>query len=206
MTPVPDILTIGHSTHSWEQFAALLRGAEVTAVADVRSRPYSRHAPQFNRADLTDRLRESAISYVFLGRELGGRPASPALYTAGIADYEKMAGTDAFKDGIERLIKGSGRFRIALLWSEKDPLDCHRGLLVSRALENSGVRVAHILADGVIVTHTRLEERLLTMTGKGQDELFVSRNDRLAAAYWERGRRIAFAEPKDEPHLNASVA
>jgi uncharacterized protein (DUF488 family) len=125
---IPHIFTIGHSTHSWERFVALLRGTNVTAVADVRTSPYSRHCPHFNRDELCDELRREGIPYVFLGDELGGRPRERRLYHDGIADYEKMARSSAFGEGIDRIIEGAGRLRIALLCSEQDPLDCHRCL------------------------------------------------------------------------------
>ena len=97
------ILTIGHSNHALAKFIALLQG-EVTAIADVRSAPVSRFAPHFNKDRLATSLAEQGIAYVFLGKELGGRPELPELFSDGVADYEKMAVAPAFKMGIERLI------------------------------------------------------------------------------------------------------
>src|ERR1700722_5068873 len=110
-----EILTIGHSTHTYEGFLHLLRKAGVTAVADVRSSPFSRHQPQFNRPDLQRELRLDKISYAFLGEELGGRPKSRTLYCEGIADYEKMARTSEFAEGLTRLDKGLEKHMIALM-------------------------------------------------------------------------------------------
>src|SRR5439155_24000994 len=69
------LFTVGHSNLEAEGLLGLLRAAGVTAVADVRSSPYSRRLPQFNRAALEASLRAAGIAYVFLGAELGGRPA-----------------------------------------------------------------------------------------------------------------------------------
>src|SRR5262245_33658538 len=123
---LPRILTIGHSNHPIDRFLELLNRAGATAVADVRSRPVSRFAPQFNREALTQFLAAKHVPYRFLGNALGGRPASPDLFTGGIADYEKMATQPEFRAAIERIIDASSRYRIALMCSEADPLDCHR--------------------------------------------------------------------------------
>ena len=190
-----EILTVGHSSHSPERFIALLRGAGVTAVADVRSAPYSRHAPQFNRDPLRDDLGRAGIAYVFLGRELGGRPAEREFYADGVADYEKMAQAPAFAEGLERVIEGAQSYRIALMCSERDPLTCHRCLLVGRALKERGARVSHLLDSGEGVSHSAIEDELLARTGRTGDDLFAPRDERLAAAYREHARKVAFAQP-----------
>lgn len=190
------VLTIGHSTHSWERFDALVKSAGVTAIADVRTAPYSRHCPHFNRDELREKLQLDGISYVFLGKELGGRPTEPRFYCDGVADYEKMAATAEFKKGLDRVIDGARKFRIALLCSEQNPLDCHRCLLVARALAERGIRLNHILADGTTITHDDVENSLLNIADRGADDLFASRAERLAMAYRARARKVAFAEPE----------
>ena len=200
---VVEVLTIGHSTHSWEGFVALLRNTGVTAVADVRTSPYSRHQPHFNREELREELRLDGISYVFLGKELGGRPVERRFYSEGVADYEKMAGTTEFSNGLARVVEGAKRYRVALMCSENDPLDCHRCLLVGRALAERGVRVSHILSNGKIVSHIEIEEKLMELSGRGADDLFAPHAERLVAAYRDRARRVAFAEPEPDGPLVA---
>jgi uncharacterized protein (DUF488 family) len=192
-----EVLTIGHSSHSQERFIALLRDAGVTAIADVRTAPYSRRHPQFNREALRAALQAEGIAYVYLGQELGGRPSAPEFYSAGIADYEKMAQAPAFAAGLDRVIEGAGRYRVALMCSEREPLHCHRCLLVSRALAQRGVRVSHILDDGALASQAEIEERLLAIASRDSADLFASRPERLASAYREYGRKVAFAEPED---------
>ena len=191
-----EVLTIGHSTHSWDRFVALLRQMHVTAIADVRSAPYSRHFPHFNRDKLRAELRMDGISYVFLGKELGGRPNERRFYCEGVADYEKMAQATEFNTGLDRVIEGAKKYRIALMCSERDPLDCHRCLLVGRGLAQRGVRVSHILDDGRVVAHAEIEDWLLKLSGRNADDLFVPRPERLAAAYRERASKVAFTEPQ----------
>jgi uncharacterized protein (DUF488 family) len=193
-----EVLTIGHSTHSWERFIALLRSAKVTAIADVRTSPYSRHYPQFNRDDLREELRLDGISYVFLGKELGGRPNERRFYCEGVADYEKMAQAPEFAKGLDRIIEGAKKYRIALMCSERDPLDCHRCLLVGRALAQRNVQVSHILDNANVVSHAEIEEKLLELNGRDTDDFFAPREERLATAYRERARKVAFVEPKPD--------
>jgi len=188
------ILTIGHSRHPLERFIALLQEAQVTALADVRSAPMSRFSPHFNRGALATSLAAQGIAHVFLGKELGGRPQQQSLFTAGVADYEKMAASPEFRVGLARLTEAAERHRVAVMCSEADPLDCHRCLLVGRALAGGGIDVGHILASGAVVTHAQAEDRLLDLENLAEAGLLLrSRDERLAEAYRSRCRRVAYA-------------
>ena len=187
------VLTIGHSNHSRADFVALLQGAGVTAVADVRSSPYSRRYPHLGRERPIEALRECGIGYLYVGKELGGRPNDAALFRDGVADYEKMAATDAFGRGLDRVLAEARGHRLTLMCSEHDPLDCHRCLLVGRALAERSIPVGHTLRDGTIVPHAEIEERLLALVGHGAEDRFATRAARLAAAYRHRARKAAFA-------------
>ena len=194
MTRAHPILTIGHSRHLLERFVVLLETARATAVADVRSTPLSRFSPHFNKAALAASLAARNIGYVFLGKELGGRPEQPAMYAQGVADYEKMATSPDFHVGIERLKAEAETGRIAVMCSEADPLDCHRCLLVGRALSVGGFDVGHILASGAVVTHAQAEDRLLDLEHLTEAGLLLrSRDERLAEAYRSRCRKAAYA-------------
>lgn len=192
-----EVLTIGHSSHSIEHFLALLHGAGVTAVADVRSAPHSRHVPQFNHDALKATLRDAGIAHVYLGKELGGRPQNHAQYRDGVADYEKIAGGEAFQVGLRRVLDGAATHRVALMCAEQHPLDCHRCLLVGRALAARGARVRHILPDGTVATQAEIEAELLRRTGRDKADLFMSPEERLAAAYRDYARKVAFAAAAD---------
>jgi uncharacterized protein (DUF488 family) len=189
------LYTVGHSNLEAEALVALLLGAGVTAVADVRSSPYSRRLPHFNRQTLEATLRTNGIAYVFLGAELGGRPASPALYAAeGWADYERVRQTEAFRSGMDRVARGLGRFVVALLCGEEDPLDCHRGLMITPALKEVGLPPRHLRRGGRVETTAQMEERLQNETGLGG--LFA---ESLAEAYRVMNRRKAYRiEQADE--------
>lgn len=200
-----EVLTIGHSTLPYERFLSLLREASVTAIADVRTAPFSRHFPHFNRDALRDELRRDNVAYVFLGEELGGRPKGKRFFCDGVADYEQMAQTEAFARGLDRVIDGAKKYRIAMMCSEHDPLDCHRCLLVGRALQERGATVRHILSGGQIVDHRQIEDKLMEMSGKSDIDLFEPPAKRLAAAYRDRAMKVAFAEQQDDARKVAAA-
>jgi uncharacterized protein (DUF488 family) len=191
-----EILTIGHSSRSYESFVELLRGASVTAIADVRTAPYSRRFPQFNRDSLRSELRLDNIAYVFLGEELGGRPKDKAFFCEGVADYEKMAQAANFKKGLQRVVEGANKYRVAMMCSEQDPLACHRCLLVGRALHERGVAVKHLLLDGAVVDHRDIEKWLIERSGRSDGDLFESEEKQRAAAYRKQSSRVAYSERK----------
>lgn len=198
------VLTIGHSNHTLEVFLALLRQHGVTALADVRSAPYSRFAPQFNKDDLERSLKTNGITYVYLGRELGARSDDPACYEDGRVQYQRLAQTDAFHSGIERVLRGASKFRFALMCAEKDPLNCHRCILVARALDGLGVDVQHILPDGRLESHGDAMLRLLDVVGLPREHLFQSTDELIQHALSRQEERIAYkddglaAEPGQE--------
>ena len=184
------MFTIGHSNHSIETFVALLQANGITAIADVRSSPYSRWSPHFSRERLEGTLKSLGMAYVYLGKELGGRPDRADLYAGNVADYEKMAQTAEFSSGLKRLLTGAGRFTVSMLCSERDPMDCHRCLLVGRHICGE-TNLSHIHADGRLEAHASFEDRLLSTTGLS-DDLLRERSDALAGAYRMRAGSAAF--------------
>jgi uncharacterized protein (DUF488 family) len=188
------VYTIGHSTHPIETFVELLKKHDISAVSDVRSRPYSRMNPQFNREELKGALKSAHIKYVFLGKELGARSEDKSCYRNGQVQYDLLAKTDLFKRGIERVIEGARQYRIALMCAEKEPLDCHRTILVARALFDLGVEVKHILGNGQIEDHTHAVERLIDRLRVPGTDMFREHNAVVADAYTRRGNEIAYRE------------
>ncbi len=204
------LFTIGHSNHSSEKFIALLEEHGITALADVRSMPYSRYLPHFNKPDLQVLLPQSEIRYVFLGAQLGARPDNPDCYVEGKALYEKIAATDAFQQGLERLLNGAKDHRIALMCAEKDPLTCHRAILICQYLVDFNLEIGHIHSNGELEYHEDLEERMLKAQGLQDPEpiaqlsLFpepskpcLDRPMRLRQAYQQQGEKIAYVEKQN---------
>lgn len=198
------LFTIGHSTHDFAKFLELLKQHEIQVVADVRSRPFSR-LPWFSRPELEKELKASRLRYVFLGDELGARRVERECYIGPRADYELIAQTPAFARGIERLREGVGKFRVALMCAEKDPLDCHRTVLVCRHAKEFA-EISHICADGRLETHADAEIRMMTRFVPAEGDMFLSRIELLNRAYRLRGEEINYVEQpqtssvvRDEP-------
>jgi uncharacterized protein (DUF488 family) len=190
-----DLFSIGHSNISAERFTAMLHANGVNAIADVRSTPVSRFCPWFSAKNLAPLSARENIAYLPYGDVFGGRPKSPALYRDGVADFEAMARQPEFKAGLERLRADAARCRVCLMCAERDPLDCHRCLLVARALAARRSSIGHILFDGSIEPHEATEQRLLQLDaeGGGSPDLFVTgHEDRLAAAYRRRAQAVAY--------------
>ena len=175
------IRTIGHSNHPIERFVALLKAGAVERLVDVRSMPWSRRFPQFGRERLARSLAEAGIDYVWEGEVLGGKPKDGG-------GYDALAARPDFKDAVGRLIEESAGASVCLMCAEKEPLECHRVLLVSRRLAERGAAIEHLLADGTVRPHAEIEEALLKKAG-GED-LFEDRAARLARAYGLRERAM----------------
>jgi uncharacterized protein (DUF488 family) len=188
-----DLFSIGHSNIPADRFAGMLAATGVNAIADVRSIPFSRRFPWFSAKNLAERLRAAGMHYEAFGQALGGRPDGARLYRDGVADYEAMAREPAFRAGLDRVQAIAGRHCVCLMCAEREPLDCHRCLLVARALAERGLTIGHILHDGTVEAHGATEQRLLALTGTGEDDLFVTgQGARLAAAYRRRAQAIAY--------------
>lgn len=194
-----EIFSLGHSSLAFPRFLDLLQNAQVTAVADVRTSPFSRRFPWFSQREMKEGLKGAGIAYAFLGKELGGRPTSPQLYRGSVADYCAMSKTDLFNSGIDRVLHGSKAHRIAMVCSERDPLHCHRCLLVGRKLADLDISVTHLNFEGGRETQSQVEDRLLREEKLFASDLLKSHSDRLAEAYLKRSRQVAYTlVQKDE--------
>ncbi len=193
------VFTIGHSTHTQEGFIQLLEGHRITAVCDVRSKPYSRVNPQFNRENLTKALALRGIEYRFLGKELGARSEDPSCYEGDKVRYAKLANTQLFKDGLKRVLRGLKEdFQIALMCAEKEPLDCHRTILIAPQLMALGIAVQHIHADGHLEQHDATSLRLARLLDLHESHMFSSQEELIADAYRLQEERIAYDRSGEE--------
>ena len=190
------LYTIGHSDHTTEHFVSLLDKHGVAAVADVRSSPYSRFAPQFNKETLQIALEDAHIQYVFLGRELGARRSENSCYEEDQARYARIKDLPLFRAGLDRLIRGLDQYVIALMCSEADPVTCHRTILICRELRHvrPDIEIVHILGDGNTETQADVEQRLVKQF-KLEPELFgdlSSTSGLIEKAYDKQAERIAY--------------
>ncbi len=146
------LFSVGHSNASIDGFIELLRRHRVDLLVDTRSKPYSRYNPHFSREPLKQSLNEEGIEYVFLGQQLGGKPEDEAFYfQSGKVDYQRLAETPFYQDGLRRLVKRGAQRLVAFMCSEGDYKHCHRYWLITRTLVERGVEVEHILHSGEVV-------------------------------------------------------
>jgi uncharacterized protein (DUF488 family) len=186
------IYTIGHSTHSTDEFISLLNVHKITAIGDVRSSPYSKFNPQFNREIIKEELKKYNIEYVYLGKELGPRSDDPKCYKNGKAIYKLIADSDLFKKGLQRLKGGIGKYKIALMCAEKDPITCHRMILICRQIKTEDIKIYHILENGEIETNDDAQKRLMKAMKIPEATLFDKPEALISQAYDIQSEKIAF--------------
>jgi hypothetical protein len=187
------VFTIGHSIHSMDKLISLLNANKIDVLVDIRSEPFSRKVPHFNKDNLEGEIKKSGLKYLFLGKELGGRPSNREFYDEeGFVLYSRIAESQDFQGGIERIVKGIKDFRVALMCSEENPLNCHRNLLVGRVLSSRNVRILYIRGDGSIQTDDEiLSNRYGTQTGQTQQSFFVSEE----APEWKSTQSVLQRKP-----------
>lgn len=163
------VWTVGHSNHDVDVLLALVRRYRIAHVVDVRSHPYSRYAPHFNRDELQSSIEACDMRYTFLGSALGGRPRrEDQLDADGHALYGMMAAEPDFNEAIDGVLRGASEHRIALLCSCGAPHECHRRLLVGKILCDLGAELRHILPDGDVLGERTVQLR----DDHAQDMLF----------------------------------
>lgn len=192
------IYTIGHSNQPLASFLSLLAQYEITAVADVRSYPRSKTNPQFDQNSLKKDLEEHNVTYVFLGKELGARSENANCYKDRKVQYECLARTESFQEGLRRLRRGMQKYRVALMCAEAEPLDCHRAILISRYLRDLDIPVKHILKDGRLEDHELSMDRLLRTLDIHENLVLRTKAEMIAEGYRVQGDRIAYELPKAE--------
>jgi uncharacterized protein (DUF488 family) len=199
---IPELYTIGHSTHEADAFLGLLKAHEIEIIVDVRSSPYSRMTPQFDREALAALLRARQVKYLFMGQELGARRSEAACYVGDKARYDLIARAPLFQAGLQRVREGIARARLALLCAEKDPITCHRTVLVCRHLRQDGLAIRHILSNGAIETQRQAEARMMEELDLAGGSLFESPEQLIERAYDLQGEKIAYVK---EPAQGADI-
>jgi uncharacterized protein (DUF488 family) len=191
------IYTIGYAAHTIESFITALDKFNITAIADVRSQPYSKFKPEFNKENLRKSLINNGIEYVFLGDNMGARIKAPECYKNGQVNYELISQHPLFQTGIDRLLKGMEKYSIALMCAEKDPINCHRTILICRHLKRYQIQIYHILDANTFESHSETEIRLMKLFNLEQPDLFMKDSDRLAEAYSRQEEKIAYVEENE---------
>jgi uncharacterized protein (DUF488 family) len=185
------LFTIGYSGLDTTRFVELLRASDVDVVCDVRSTPYSTYKPDFSRGTFREFLNRAGIKYTFMGDQLGARPKDRSCYVAGQATYERIAEAQFFRTGLDRLRTGVKKLNLALVCSERDPIECHRAVLVCRHLPELRSIIHHIHTEGSVEAQEQFEERLVLHHGTAPPPLLQRPGD------WEQAVRLAYGKQGD---------
>ena len=200
------IYTVGHSNQEIGKFIQILMKHNINAVYDVRSMPYSRSVPQFNQGSIKKYLERTGIEYVYLGKELGPFSKDPNCCVDGIVQYNLLAQTRAFRDGLSRIKNDFQIYNLAIMCAEKEPAECHRMILVCRHLRGEDIEIKHILEDGNLEDNRYTERRLIESLKISDLIPFGEIEDPVERAYEEMGKRNAFKHRNDTPQGHLSTA
>ena len=191
-----NLYTIGYSGFDIDNFLLALKKYSIGALVDVRTSPHSAYYTIYNRENIKNILNRENIFYLFLGKELGARPEDGALYTRHIADFKKISNSDSFIEACKRIRQGIEMFPICMMCAEKDPINCHRTVLVANAFRNRypEVSIFHIHSDLKIESQDRIDRRIMALYNLEQEHLFKDYETRKIKAYSLREKDIAFNE------------
>ena len=199
------LYTVGHSTHPIEYFIGLLKQNNVQYIIDVRSTPYSKYASQYNSEELKTSLLKEDILYFHMGKQFGARQEKRKYYPDGYLDFELFRESEDYKKGLLSIKEGLKRYNIALMCTEKNPIDCHRAIMVGRGFELDGTDVKHILHDGSLMTQKELNDALKDMYFPDRNQLSIydavnKNNDAyyLREAYRLRNKDIGYRFGSDK--------
>lgn len=198
------IYTIGHSNHDMEHFILLLKQYDINCIADIRSTPYSSYNKHFNKKNIRNVLLKNNIYYIYMGDQLGAKYDDSSLLDDNLrVDFEKVRKTTKFKEGINRLKLGlEGEYKIAIMCSEKNPIDCHRSILVSYSLAKNNIKVVHIINKNKTIEHEQIEKRLKEIYKKEWQQIsFFNKpnNEKLLDyAYEKHNKEIAYELDKQK--------
>lgn len=190
------IFTVGHSNYEADKFIKILHSHSIEMLIDIRSAPYSKYCSQFDKDVIELILINNGIKYIFLGSELGARPKDENCYISGRVSFVRLKDSEHFKRGILSVIEQSSKYRIAIMCSEKEPINCHRAILISRVLEQQGHTIKHILDENELLDHKELEAQLLKKF-KIEKTLFDTESSgqlNLQEAYQEQEKMISYQE------------
>jgi len=158
------IYTIGHSNITRGSFIEILKSFEIQLVVDVRSSPYSKFVPNFNRENLKTALNDCDIKYLFLGDKIGGKPKDKRYYQDGKVDYSLIAKSSHYTEGIDKIIELDNDNNMVLMCSEEDPYNCHRHDLITQSVVKKGLEVVHIRKNGKLDKITDPDKRDIQTT------------------------------------------
>lgn len=201
-----EIYTIGHSNYSVDKLIDMLKFYDINCVIDIRGTPYSKYNVQFNKETIRKTLTDRGYLYIYMGKEFAVQRMNKSSYTKeGYADFEKAMRDEHFLEGIKRLKNGLNKgYKIALMGAMQDPINCHRAILVGRALREKSFNVKHILHEGTLASQEELEERILEKYFSTRNQLTIdsllgqepTKEELIIEAYRKSNREIGYRVEK----------
>ena len=197
----PTLYTIGYSGFpEAEDMVDFLKKREIGVLIDVRSSPYSAYFPQYNKENLQLALHGKGIYYRNYAEAFGARQENHAYYRNGRLDFPCFTESKSFSDGVEKVENSLEKgYVLTLMCAEKDPITCHRAIMISRVFREAGYSVRHLRPDQEDETQEELEERLVKLyfPDSNQMDLFsapMSFDEQLREAYRFQNDKIGFRE------------
>jgi len=186
---VKKVFTIGYVSYQPDEMAKVLLSFGVSCLIDIRSNPHSAYYTQYNREVFSETLKQHGIIYRNYAYEFGARQEDPRYYTKeGYLDFSKYTQSEQFQQGVRKIETGIQMgYVFALMCAEKDPMTCHRAIMIGKALKEQGFIVKHIIYPNQIETQQEMEQR-----GIGDQLSFFSDEQRIEDFYQEQNRKIGY--------------
>ena len=199
-----EIFTIGYAGFEIDHFIKVIKEYQINSLIDVRSSPFSKYYSEYNKPLLQKTLQERGIIYRNYNREFGARQDDKMYYPNGYLDFSMFTRSMMFIEGMQKIIKAIPLgYRFVLMCSEKDPITCHRSIMIGKAFFNNGVSINHILSDGRIITQSEIETRLVDMYYPDRDQLTLfgeqlSFEEMVKNSYKYQNEKIGYRIDSDE--------
>jgi uncharacterized protein (DUF488 family) len=196
---IKTVYTIGYSGFKINDFIEELHKHGINLVVDVRSKPYSQFFSEYNKEKLEAFLKGEKIYYRNFADEFGARQTNNSYFTHGYMDYELFSQSNSFLNGFDKIVKALEMgYKPVLMCAEKDPFNCHRAILVSRAFSLNGYNIEHLLPNNETITQSIIERRLLDWYFPQRNQLSLvdevkSDDELIIEAYKKRNQDIGYS-------------
>lgn len=201
---IDTVYSIGYSGFLVDEFVNILEYNGINLLVDVRSQPYSQYYSDYNKDSFELKLKNKDIYYRNYANEFGARQDQKEYYSnEGFLDFELFAKSPQFLEGMEKLKNSMlQNYKFVVMCAEKDPFNCHRAILVTRAFHDAGFKIMHLLPAGEAMTQTDIEKRLLEKYYPQRDQLsffeqHYSTNDYIKKAYKKRNAEIGYSNEEE---------
>ncbi|MDD3436717.1 MAG: DUF488 domain-containing protein [Candidatus Gastranaerophilales bacterium] len=193
------VFTIGYAAFNIDDFIDVLKSHKISHLIDVRSNPMSEYFQDYNSFNLEPKLKQHNIIYENLALEFGARQENNEFFSkSGFIDFEKFTQSEQFKNGLAKIEDGLKQdINFVLMCAEKDPINCHRSIMIAHAMQKNGIQVLHIMYDGQLQPQNEIDKKLLELyfPDRNQLNLFTQSLDEqelIEQAYKKQNEKIGY--------------